>query len=173
LHANNGFSSSIARLIFSGIGSSSGTGVLELGSGSLESRWNISANNRNSSRHVHFENDETSDDDHFGYSDFVNTVRTNSHRESPLVGMFPHPSDSMSDRMSSHRRINMGTSPFALAPLPAPSTRSYAINSHIANVGGTAENALEIDSDSDEDEVEVVDVRISGSDFESLTDNVL
>jgi hypothetical protein len=173
LHASNGYSSTFARLFVSGFGSSSRPGVFDFGLGPLETRWSRGRSSGNSSRPVHFDNDEPSEDDHFGYTDFVNAMRANRNREAPLVGIFPHQSDSMSDMMSSQRRMNTGASHFSLAPLPPPSTRSYAVNAHLANVGGSAENALEIHSDSDEDEVEVVDVRINNSDFESLSGNIL
>lgn len=119
------------------------------------------------------DNDEGSDDDQTGYSDFVTSMRRMHHNRagSNVFGVVDNPPNVFGAYPSMLPAPRVGRSAGraavfhaamaatqAAAP-PQRYSRSYATNSHIANVGGTADNALEIEDDSDDDEVEVVDVR--------------
>lgn len=168
LNANSGFSSSIARLIFSGLGPAAGGGVIDFGIGAS----NIPAGMaRRTPRQVRYrnpptqiedalfsDNDDGSDDDQTGYADFVtNMRRMNQQRGAAVFGAYPMmPTAPALGRRTPGRSATFAAAIAASAPLM---TRSYATNAHVANVGGTADNALEIEDDSDEDEVEVIDVR--------------
>lgn len=108
------------------------------------------------------DNDDGSDDDQTGYADFVTNMRrmneqrgarVEQHQFAAVFGSYPLLADP--SRLGGH---DLGGA-FAAASAAAQLTRSYATNAHVENAGGTADNALEIESDSDEDEVEVVDVR--------------
>ena len=175
LHQNSGFSSSIARLIFSGLGPSAGSGVLDFGAGidgppSMARRGNILGGGprqvrfRNSVAHIDdtffSDNDDGSDDDQTGYADFVSNMRRMNEQRGARIGQHQFAAVSGSyPLLSDPSRLgarDLGA--FAAATAAAHLTRSYATNAHVANAGGTADNALEIESDS-EDEVEVVDVR--------------
>eukprot|EP00545_Synedropsis_sp_CCMP1620_P004939 CAMPEP_0119004258 /NCGR_PEP_ID=MMETSP1176-20130426/1042_1 /TAXON_ID=265551 /ORGANISM="Synedropsis recta cf, Strain CCMP1620" /LENGTH=460 /DNA_ID=CAMNT_0006955943 /DNA_START=661 /DNA_END=2043 /DNA_ORIENTATION=+ len=176
LNANQGFSSSIARLIFSGLGPSNG-GVIDFGMGAANAgapgaamrragpagvrqvRW------RNPPTHIEdalfSDNEDGSDDEQPGYSDFVTTMRRmQQHRSggSAVFGAYPNMM-AVPPRGQRTGRVAAFHAAMAAAAPPARYTRSYATNAHEPNAGGTAANALEIEDDSDDDEVEVVDVR--------------
>lgn len=175
LHNNSGFSSSIARLIFSGLGPSAGGGVIDFGTNTLGGPANV-ARRGGGPRQVRFRNpvaliddpffpdnedgsDDGSDDDPTGFADFLSNMRQMNQQGGTRVEQFTvfgtYPMLSGESRLGG-RDLSRATD---FAATTANVTRSYATNAHVANAGGTADNALEIESDSDEDEVEVVDVR--------------
>ena len=171
LNANSGFSSSIARLIFSGLGPSSGGGVIDFGLGAAGGPPIMGR--RGGSRQVRFrnpptqiedaffsDNDDGSDDDQTGYADFVtNMRRMNQQRGAAVFGAYPMLPETGAMVPIGRQGPDRTAAAMAAAMAASHMTRSYATNGHVADAGGTADNALEIESDSDEDEVEVIDVR--------------
>ena len=174
LHQNSGFSSSIARLLFSGLGPSAGGGVIDFGTNTLGGPPPVMARRSGGPRQVRFrnpvahiddtffsDNDDGSDDDPTGFADFLSNMRQMNQQGGTRVeqhqftvfGTYPMLSG---ESQLGGRAVGRATDFDAMT---AQLTRSYATNAHVANAGGTADNALEIESDSDEDEVEVVDVR--------------
>jgi hypothetical protein len=169
LNANQGFSSSIARLIFSGLGPASG-GVVDFGFGAgnpgppgvalgargRQVRWRNPPTNIEDA--LFSDGEDGSDDDQTGYSDFVTSMRRmHQHRAggSAVFGAYP---SMMSAPRVGQRTGRAAAFHAAMAAAPQRYSRSYATNAHDVDAGETAANALEIEDDSD-DEVEVVDVR--------------
>lgn len=100
-----------------------------------------------------------SDDDQNGYADFVtNMRRMNQQRGGAVFGAYPMLPETVAMGPIG-RQGSAQAAAHAAAMAASHMTRSYATNGHVADAGGTADNALEIESDSDEDEVEVIDVR--------------
>lgn len=98
------------------------------------------------------EDEEGSEDETSGYTDFVDRMRRGN---AGLLGTYPlTASDGRRGRTRTTARMS---------GLPRHVTRSYATNAHDRTAGVSAENALEIEDDSDDDEVEVVDVRNTGA----------